>query len=73
MFKIANFENEILSSMESNLLANQADNKFSVNKLSKAADYLNNAADLFDDVGMNKEAEIVTKLLEKLAQEIFPQ
>lgn len=69
MFKISSFEQELMKEMQSRLVQNQAENQYSFNKLAKAADYLNNAAELFDDVGMNKEAEVVTRLIEKLAAE----
>lgn len=67
--KISSFEQELIKEMQTNLISNQAENSFSFNNLSKAADYLNNAAELFDDVGMNKHAEAITKILEKIAHE----
>jgi len=69
MFKISSFEQELMKEMQSRLVANQAENEYSFNKLAKAADYLNTAAELFDDVGMNKEAESVTRILEKIADD----
>jgi hypothetical protein len=69
MFKISSFEQELIKEMQSRLVENQVENQYSFNKLAKAADYLNNVAELFDDVGMTKEAEVVTRLLEKLGQE----
>ncbi len=67
MFKLGSFEEELVSSMERGLLSNQAENKFSVDKLTKVADYLSAAAELLDDTGYVAEANMVTKVLAKLA------
>ncbi len=67
MFKLGSFEEELVSSMEKGLLSNQAENKFSFDKLAKVADYLSAAAELLDDTGHIAEANMVTKVLAKLA------
>ena len=69
MFKTASFEQELMQSMSEKLVENQTENQYSYNKIAKAADYLNAAAEIFDDTGMHKEAEVITRLLEKMAQE----
>ncbi len=67
MFKTSSFEQEIIEGMEKSLIGNQIENKYSFDKISRAADYLNSAAEILDDTGMYTEAEIITKLLEKIA------
>lgn len=67
MFKMGSFEQELIEGMSKELLANQIENKYSFDKIAKAADYLNSAAEILDDNGMVVEAEIVTRLLEKIA------
>jgi hypothetical protein len=60
---------EILSSMNDNMLVKEAAEKSApIKKLASALEHLNAAAEIFDTVGLNKEAEITTKLLERLAQ-----
>lgn len=68
MFKIGSFENEILDSMEKNLTSNKVESKYQFNKLIKAADYLNSAAEIFDKAGMHKEAAEITEILYDLAK-----
>ena len=67
MFKTENFEHELMQQMEKNLVSNEVENKWSFDKIAKAADYISIAAEIFDDTGMYKEAEILTRMLEKLA------
>jgi hypothetical protein len=70
MFKVSSFEEEIYHSMEQKLANNRLENKYSFDKLSKAADYLNAAAELFEKAGMRKEADDVLILLRKLAVQL---
>lgn len=70
MFKNSSFEDEIYRSMEQKLKSNQVDNKYSFDKLSKAADCLSAAAELFEKAGMQKEADAVAKILQKMAVQI---
>lgn len=67
MFKQGSFEDEIYRSMEKSLVKNQTENRHGFNKLAKAADLLNTAADIFERAGMSKEAEEVTKVLQSMA------
>jgi hypothetical protein len=71
MFKIGSFENEILKSMEKSLVANQSEESNGFSKLAKAADYLNNAASIFDQAGMHEEAYEITEVLESLASKLI--
>jgi hypothetical protein len=69
MFNNKSSVSEILNSMNDNLLVKEAATKSApMQKLASALEHLNAAAEIFDTVGLNKEAEITTKLLEKLAQ-----
>ena len=69
MFKLGSFEKELASSMETSLISNRMENKFSFDKIAKVADYLSAAAELLDDTGHLVEADMVTKILAKLAGE----
>lgn len=68
MFKTSGFEKELMQEMSKKLIENETENVYSYNKISKAADYLNAAAEIFDDTGMHKEAEMITRMLESLGQ-----
>jgi len=70
MFKIGSFEDEIYRSMETKLVSNQLEDKFSFDKIAKAADYLNAAASLFDKAGMYSEAAEITEVLQSLAKQL---
>jgi hypothetical protein len=67
MFIAGSFEEELAKGMEERLLANQSDKQFQYEQLGKAADFLNAAAEIFDSTGFTKEAEILTQMLESLA------
>lgn len=67
MFKSTSVENELFKSMQKTLTANQVENKHGFNKLAKAADLLNTAAEIFDQAGMQEEAEGITEVLQDLA------
>lgn len=68
MFKKADISAEIASSMESQLVSNALDKRAEqMNKFAKALDCLNVAAEIFDDLGLRKEAEATTSFLEVLA------
>ena len=70
MFKSGGIEDELFHSMKKNLVANQLESQHGFNKLAKAIDYLNAAADIFDQTGLYKEAADVTKVLSKIAEDI---
>lgn len=71
MFKSGSFENEVYNSMEKNLVSNQLETKYSFDKLSKAADYLNEAAELFEKAGMYKEAAAVVGVLKSFTHQLL--
>jgi len=66
LFKFGSLEEEIMKSMETSLVKVQR-SLMGHEKLAKAVDHLNAAAEIFDDSGFNKEAEVVTRLIEKIA------
>lgn len=67
MFKYKSAEDDLIKSMEENLISNAREEAFGFNKIAEAVKYLNSAADLFDDVGMDSESEVITTLIESLA------
>lgn len=67
MFKQSSFEEDIYKSMEQHLMAHQVENQHGFNKLTKAADYLNSAAQLFDKAGLHSQAAKITELLQELS------
>ncbi len=68
MFKTGSFEKELYRSMEKKLMNNQLDNKYNFSKVSKAADYLNAAAEIFEKAKMYKEASEIVKIIEILSK-----
>lgn len=69
MFKLGSFETELAESMEKTLVTSQLENKYSFDKVAKAADYINAAAELLDDTGFATEAKVLTKIIERLAED----
>ena len=70
MFKYGSFESEIYRAMEKQLVAKQVEDTHGLNKLAKAADYLDSAAELFENAGMHSQAAEVTEVLRKLAEQL---
>jgi len=69
VFKQSSFENEIYQSMEKSLVKNQSEQLHGLNKISKAIDNLNAAAEIFENAGMIEPASEITKVLQDLAVE----
>lgn len=67
LFRVETFEEEIAKSMQSRLVSNRAKKQYSFDKIAKAADFINTAAEILDDTGFAAEAEILVQVLEKLA------
>ncbi len=65
MFKKENFEQEIMQSMKNNLIANKLEKQHSFERIGKAVDFIQAAADIFDDTGFYSEAEVLTSIIEK--------
>jgi hypothetical protein len=65
------FETEILQEME-NSLVKQANNK-NLDNVEKAIDYLNLAIDIFEDAGLNSQADQILNVLTKIAKNAKPK
>jgi hypothetical protein len=52
--------------MEQALVSNQAETRYGFSKIAKATDLLNLAASIFDQAGMQQEANDITKIIEGL-------
>ena len=70
MFKQGSFEDELYRSMEKTLVKNQTENRHEFNKLAQAADLLNTAANIFEQAGMQEEAEDISDILQNLAEDL---
>lgn len=66
MIKKSVFENEIISNMQKELLAN--DKSVAINKLDVAVDYLHSAIDIFESFGMQSQADATLNILLKIAK-----
>jgi len=69
MYKAGSFEEEIRQSMEKTLVANQVEKNHGFKRLAQAADYLNAAAEIFEQAGMTEQAEEITEVLQGLAHQ----
>lgn len=70
MFKTASFEEEIYRSMEKQLVSIQVEQKHGLKRLAQAADYLNAAAEIFEQAGMAEHADEITEVLHGLAKDL---
>lgn len=68
MFKDASFEDEIYRSMEKNLVSTQVENTHGFKRLAQAVDYLNAAAEIFEQAGMSEQASEITEVLQGLVR-----
>lgn len=69
MYKQKTASDEIAEFMRRELLAEKAEEATHTSKLNHAVNCLNKAAELFDDIGMHKEAEATVSFLKKFAGE----
>lgn len=69
MFRMGSFEDEIYRSMETSLAKNQTENTYGFQRLAKAVDFLNTAAEIFDQAGMSEESRQITEILRSLAKD----
>lgn len=68
MFIRKNAESEIAAEMESKLITHAIEKQdYVIHKTAKAIEHLNVIAEIFDEIGMHKEAEAATILLEIVA------
>lgn len=63
LFNTASFEEELYRSMEKQLVANQKEEQTGFKRLAQAAEYLNNAAEIFEQAGMTEEAAEIAEVL----------
>lgn len=69
MFNKKDVSAELATSMETHLVSNGLEKQAEqMNKFAKALDYLNSVAEIFDELGLTKEAEATTTLLEVVAK-----
>lgn len=66
------FENEILTNMDLLLKPSLVKSASAHNNLGSAVDYLNSAAEIFDDLGFTKKSEEIVQLLKSIANETDP-
>lgn len=64
------FEDEIYRSMEKQLVANQVEETHGLKKLAQAIDYLNNAAEIFEQAGLTDQVDDITNVLASLNSEL---
>jgi hypothetical protein len=70
MFKSGSSQDELFRSMDKSLVENQTENAHGFGKLAKAADYLNEAATIFEQAGMSSEAAQLTDILLALVKDV---
>lgn len=68
MFKQGSCADEMFRSMEQFLVSNQAETHYGFSKIAKATDLLSLAASIFDEAGMQEEANDITKIIEGLSE-----
>lgn len=69
MFDNKDVSGELAASMQGNLVSRGIEKQAEqMNKFAKALDYLNSVAEIFDELGLRKEAEATTTLLEVIAK-----
>ncbi len=67
MFKQRLTADELAETMRRGLLVKEAEDHAHVDKLTEAMECLDQAAMLFEDIGMPKAAEAITQIIEKIA------
>jgi hypothetical protein len=70
MFKTSNFEAELYHEMGQRLVANQTEQAYGLKRLAQAAEYLNIAAETFEQAGMPERADEITEVLQGLIQQL---
>jgi len=66
----AAIEDEIYRSMEKQLASNQVENTHGFKRLAQATDYLNAAAEIFEQAGMSEQATEIIEVLQGLASQL---
>lgn len=70
MFKQDNYSDEIYSSMSKNLSSIRAEKQHNLTKIAKVMDYLQAAADNFDEAGMFEESKEITSIMDQILADI---
>lgn len=67
LFKMGSFEEELAKGMEQKMIRAQDPRQSALEKLAKAINCLNTASEIFDGNGMFAEAEVLTRMLERIS------
>lgn len=70
MFKFGSSEDELVRSMEKTLVSSQVEQRHGFNKIAKAIDYLNKAAELFEKAHMSETVVSINNALQKVAEDL---
>lgn len=71
LFKTESFEKELADAMEESLVFSQSKKEStSSDNIAKAVNFIHSAAEIFDDAGLHVEAEVLTRVLEKIANKL---
>lgn len=70
MIKRSVFEDDLIAGMQRNLAESELQE--GIESLPKAADYINSAIDIFEELGMYSKADAAIKVLEKIAASVMP-
>jgi hypothetical protein len=68
MFNRKSTSLELEEAMAKNIVANELEDSYGFENISKATDFINSAAEILDGVGLQKQAEALTVVLESLAK-----
>jgi hypothetical protein len=71
MIKQSVFEDELIAGMQRKLA--EGDKEIAISELPQAVDYLNSAMDIFEDAGMNIQADMIVNILTKVAKMSDPR
>jgi hypothetical protein len=70
MFKESSLENELYRSMEKQLVSNQVESRYGFDKLARAIDCLNAAAQIFEQADMSDISDDISQVLSSLTEAI---
>jgi hypothetical protein len=68
LYRQASIANEVMEEMAKVMKLSHLEDKYAFNKLSSAIDHLASAADIFDATGYSGEAEVLTRMISRLAE-----
>lgn len=70
MFKRGSIEDELMRSMEKELVSNKLESQHGFNKIARAVDHLNAAANLFDKAGMGDISDSIMEALNSVIKSL---